>query len=125
MPSCIALLVLLACARDGQRVGGHVLRDRRSSCRPCSVSDLDRRDEAILDPDPDVVADPGAAFRHARLVREVCGDRAGPDVRVLAHLGITDVGEVRDLGARPMREFLISTKVPAFESASRTVPGRR
>ena len=50
---------------------------------------------------PDVAADRRAALRPAGLVREVGGDRAGADVRVLADLGVADVREVRHLRRGP------------------------
>src|SRR4051794_12403180 len=99
LASCISLLVLLACAGDREGTRGHVLRDRRSGGDPCSLSHLHGRDEAILDAGPDVPPDPRPALLPPRLVREVCGDRAGADVRVGADVGVADVREVGHLRA--------------------------
>src|SRR3954447_3652496 len=96
---CIPLLVLLTRPRDCERVGGDVLRYHRSGSDPSTVPDLDGRDEAIVDPGPDVAPDRGAAFRLAGRMREVGGDRAGPDVRVLADLRVADVRQVRHFRA--------------------------
>src|SRR5581483_11535386 len=98
---CIAFLVLLARASNRERVRWDVLGDHRSGRCPCTVSDLHRGDETILDPGPDVLADLRAALRHPLPMWEVRGDRAGADVRVLADLGVADVGEVRNLRPLP------------------------
>src|SRR2546423_9337137 len=94
LTGCIPLLVLLARTSDPQSVCGDVLRYHRSGCDPCSVPDLDRCHEAIVDSGPDVAADRRAALGPARPVREVCRDRAGAHIRVRADLGIPDVREV-------------------------------
>src|SRR5580765_3336839 len=91
VPGCIPLLVLLRRARYSERVGRDVLGNHRSGSDPCSVSDLERRDERIVDAGPDVTADRRTRLREPGLVREVRGDRAGADVRVLADLGVADV----------------------------------
>src|SRR5512141_582659 len=83
LPGCIALLVLLAWSSDSQRVGWDVLGDHRTGCDPCSVTHLQRRDEAIVDAGPDVAADRGARLGPAGLVREVGRDRSGADIRVV------------------------------------------
>src|SRR5262249_1090746 len=101
LPSGIALLVLLALAGHGERIRGHVPGDRRSCGDPCSVSHFDWRDEGIVDPGPDVPADLRLPLRNAWPVSEVRGDRAGADVRVLADLGVPDVGQVRHLRPWP------------------------
>src|SRR5579871_5107667 len=79
-PSCIPLLVLLTCPRDREGVGRNIVGDGRSGGRPCSVSEFDRCDEAIVDAGPDVPADPCPALGPPGLVREVGGDRARADV---------------------------------------------
>src|ERR1700712_5286126 len=99
LTGCIALLVLLARTGNPQRVCRDVLGYDRSGCNPCSVSDFDRRHEAIVDTGPDVAADRRPSLGLTRLVREVGRDRAGADVRVVADLGVTDVREVGHLGA--------------------------
>ena len=50
-------------------------------------------------PVPDVAPDPGLRLRLPRFVLEVRRDVSCRDVRVLADLGVPDVGEVRDLRA--------------------------
>src|SRR5262245_7756343 len=94
LTGCIPLLVLLARPGNPQCVRGDVLRYHRSGCDPCSVPDLDRRHEAIVDTGPDVAADLRLALWLPRLVRKVRRDRACGDVRVGADLGVADVGEV-------------------------------
>src|SRR6185437_12326155 len=96
---CIAFLVLLARAGDAERVGRDVFRYHRSGGDPSSVPHLDGRDERIVHPGPDVAADPGPALRLTGLVREVRGDGAGADVRVVADLGVAHVREMRHLRA--------------------------
>src|SRR5438477_2485961 len=86
--------------KPGQRSRGDIIRDDRTRCNPTVVSNVDRSKERIVDAGPDVAPDPGLALGEARLVREVGGDVAGCDVRVLADLGVADVGEVRDLRPR-------------------------
>src|SRR5438045_1256771 len=49
LPGCIALLVLLARASNPERIRRDVLRYDRTRGNPCSVPDLDRRHEAIVD----------------------------------------------------------------------------
>src|SRR5689334_15401736 len=66
VPSCIPLLVLLARPRDPERIRRDVLGYHRSGSDPCSVPDLERRDERIVDAGPDVAADRRAALRLAR-----------------------------------------------------------
>src|SRR5579862_2510578 len=103
---CIAFLVLLSRAGNRECVCRDVLCDHRSGGCPCTVSHLHGGDETILDPGPDVVADPGAAFRRAFPMRKVGGDRAGTDVRVRADVGVADVGEVRHLRPLPHARVL-------------------
>src|SRR6266542_5630700 len=74
----------------------------RSRPDPGVVSDLDRRNERIVDAGPDVAADFCPPFRLALLVREVDGDVAGGDVRVVADLGVADVRLMRHL--RPLSD---------------------
>src|SRR4029077_4565128 len=95
LTGCIPLLVLLAWTGDPQCVCGDILRYHRPGCNPCSVPDLDRRHEAIVDAGPDVAADLRAALRLAGPVREVRRDRARADVCVGADFGVADVGQMR------------------------------
>src|SRR5882757_5144462 len=99
LTGCIALLVLLARTGNSQRVRRDIFRYHRSSCNPCSVPDLDRRHEAIVDTGPDVATDPRAALRLPRPVREIGRDRARSDVGVAADLGVADIRQVGHLGA--------------------------
>src|SRR5436190_24227727 len=93
----IPLLVLLAWRKSGQRGRGHVLGDHRSWIDPCIVADLDWCDERIVDAGRDVATDPRPPLVPSGPVGEVRGDVAGGDVRVLADVGIADVGQVRHL----------------------------
>src|SRR3989442_33896 len=99
LTGCIALLVLLARTGNPQRVRRDIFRYHRSGCNPCSVPDLDRRHEAIVDTGPDVAPDRRPALRLSRPVREVGRDRAGADVCVTADLGVTDIRQMGHLGA--------------------------
>src|SRR5205823_1349100 len=71
----------------------------RTACNPSIVSDLHRRFEPIVNAGPDVSPDLRPPLPPAGLVRVVRRDVAGGHVRVLADLGVADVGEVRHLGA--------------------------
>src|SRR3954470_6717919 len=84
-------------AREGTR--RDVVRDDRSRPKPHIIPNHDRSNERIVDTGPDVLADRRLTFRATGLVREVRGDVAGGNVRPLADLGITDIGEVRHLRA--------------------------
>src|ERR1022692_1335351 len=83
----------------GERSGRDIIRDDRTRCNPSVVTDLHRSIERIVDTGPDVAPDPGLRLRFTGFVLEVRGDIPGGDVRVLADLGVPDVGEVRDLRA--------------------------
>src|SRR5437763_12151736 len=105
--SVVALSTEIALFRDllrwetGERFGRDIFCYVRPTRNPCVVPDLDRGLEPIVDAGPDVAADLRPGFRAARLVREVGGDVAGGHVRVLADLGVADVGEVGHFRARP------------------------
>ena len=88
-----------AAANPASEPGGTSSVMTDPGCNPSVVANLDRSNEVIVDAGPDVAADRRPPLRLARLVREVGGDVAGGDVRVLADLGVADVGEVRDLRA--------------------------
>src|SRR5262245_20037467 len=81
--------------KPGQRTGRDIIRDDGACCNPTVVSDLDRGIEDSVHPGPDVAADLRPLLRHAGLVLEIRGDVAGRDVRPLADLRVSDVGEVR------------------------------
>src|SRR4029453_5171995 len=74
--------------------------------KPSIVANLDRRIERIVDAGPDVAPDARRRLRLTGLVFEVRSDVAGGDVRILADLGVADVGKVRDLRSRADRGFL-------------------
>src|SRR5215831_7394607 len=101
LPSGISLLVLLLRTGNRERIRRHILRDRRSGGDPCSVSYFDWRDEGIVDPGPDVLADRRSTLGSPGLVGEVRSDRTGPDVRVFPDFGIADVRQVRHLRPWP------------------------
>src|SRR5712691_6958167 len=89
----------LAWREPGERSGGDIIGDDRTRRNPSVVANADRSIERIVDTGPDVAADPGRALGLPPLVREIGGDVAGGDVRILADLGVPDVGEVRHLRA--------------------------
>src|SRR5438874_4118423 len=101
--SVVALSTEIALFRDllrwesSERFGRDIFCYVRPACNPCIVPDLDRGLEAIVDAGPDVAADLRLPLGPARLVREVGRDVARGHVRVLADLGVADVGEMRDL----------------------------
>src|SRR6266540_3346423 len=109
--SVVALSTEVALFRDllrrepSKRFGRDIFCYVRPARNPCIVSDLDRGLEAIVNPGPDVAADLRPLLRAARLVGEVGRDVPGSDVRVLADLGVADVGEVRHL--RPGAELRV------------------
>src|SRR5947207_9552266 len=96
--SVVALSTEIALFRDllrwetSERFGRDIFCYVRPARNPCVVPDLDRSLEPIVDAGPDVAADLGLLLRSARLVREVRRDVAGRDVRVLADLGLADIG---------------------------------
>src|SRR3954464_11480175 len=67
--------------KPGQRTGRDIIRDDGTCCNPNVVANLDRGIGGGVPTGPDVAADPGAALRLARLVREVKRDGAGRAVR--------------------------------------------
>ena len=96
----VALDVRLALAGDPERAGRHVLRDRRVRRREGVVAERHRRDERRVDARVHAIADRRAVLVDAVVVG---GDRRGAEVRVLADVGVADVGEVRDLPAARRR----------------------
>src|SRR5579884_58301 len=94
-----AFLRRLPRGKTGQRTRRDIIRDDGPCRNPNVVANLDLGIEDSVHAGPDVAADLRSALGLARLVREVRGDVAGRDVRALAHLGVADVGEVRDLRA--------------------------
>src|SRR4051794_9458866 len=83
--------VLLPGAGDAERVGRDVLGDDATRCRPRAIADFDGRDERRVHGGLDVGPDRGAMLVPAVVVG---GDVAGADVRVLADVGVADVGQV-------------------------------
>src|SRR5690606_31878214 len=88
----------LGATGDRQCAVGHVVTHRGSATGHRVVADPDRGDEGVVGAGLGVVADRGPVLVGAVVVGE---DRAGPDVGLLADLGVSDVGQVRDLGAVP------------------------
>src|SRR3954452_9238874 len=103
--SVVALSTEIALFRDllrwesSERFGRDIFCYVRPARNPCIVPDLDRGLEAIVNAGPDVAADLRLPFGTTGLMGEIRGDVPGCDVRALAHLGIADIGEMRDLGA--------------------------
>ena len=107
-------------ARTRERAGRDVFRDHRTRRNPRVVADLDRSNERIVDAGPDVAADRRPAFGCPGSCVKFAVMLPARDVRVLADVGVADVGEVRHLRARAdVREFLISTKVPDLRARCR------
>src|SRR3954454_2646313 len=94
-----AFLGLLARGEPGERTGSDIIRDDRTRRNPSVVANADRSIERIVDCGPDVVPDPRLRLRAARLVLEVGGHVGGGDVRVMPDFRVSDVGQMRDLGA--------------------------
>src|SRR5438046_10193802 len=94
-----AFLGFLAWREAGERSRGDIICDDRTRRNPSVVANVDRSIERIVDTGPDVAADPGRALRQARFVGEIGRDVARGDVRILADLRVSEVREVRNLGA--------------------------
>src|SRR5207302_2261915 len=94
-----AFLGLLARREPGERSGGDIICDDRTRRNPSVVANVDRSIERIVDTGPDVAADPSRALRQTRFVGEIGRDVARRDVRIFADLGVSEVREVRNLGA--------------------------
>src|SRR5712671_4342480 len=92
-------LGFLARREPCKRSRGDIICDDRTRRNPSIVANVHRCTKRIVDTGPDVAPDPCPTFRLSRLVREICSDVAGGDVRVLSDLGIPNVGEMRDLRA--------------------------
>src|SRR5579884_2163638 len=84
-----------ACQGSGRDVVGYDGAGRD----PCVVADLHRGHERIVDGGPDVAPDLRPLLRLPRAMVEVGRHVRGADIRVLADLGVADVGEVRHLRA--------------------------
>src|SRR5438309_2408386 len=97
----IALFRYLLRGETSERFGRDIFCYVRPARNPCVVPDLDRCLEPIVNAGPDVPADLRLSFGTAGLMRVVGRYVPRGHVRVLADLGIPDVGEVRDLGASP------------------------
>src|SRR3954469_9491690 len=95
----VAFLVLLPRARDRERLRRDIVGDDRSRRDPSIVANLDRRNEGIVDPGPDVAADFRPAFRPAFLVRIVHSAVSRRAIRVRAALCVSDVRLVGHLRA--------------------------
>src|SRR4029453_7004382 len=95
----ISLLVYLAASGDCERPGRDVLRDDRARGPPSIGANRDGSNEQIVDARVDVATDLRAELARAELGPVVSRDRSRADVRLLAHVGVADVGQVRDLRA--------------------------
>ena len=91
-----ALKIGLAGTRNAQRTGRNVLGDSRTGSRKRTVTQLDRRNEVGVAADEAVVTDLGAVLVIAVVVDN---DRAAAEVDALADGRVTDIGQVRNLGA--------------------------
>src|SRR5690242_1896717 len=90
-------LRLLPRGEPGEGSRGDIIGDDRARCNPSIVANVDRSIERIVDAGPDVAPDPRPGLRLPRFVLEIGGDVPRGDVRVLADLRVTDVGQVRHL----------------------------
>src|SRR5690242_5724126 len=94
--SVVALSTEIALFRDllrresSERFGRDIFCYVRPARNPCVIPDLDRGLESIVNAGPDVAPDLRPALGPAGLVREVRGDVAGGDVRVLADFRVAD-----------------------------------
>ena len=115
------LLVLLPGPGDGEGHGRDVVGDGGACGDVRTVPDRDGRDEVRVAADEGVIPDGGAVFFRAVIV-----DRHGAaaEVAVPADIAVTDVGEVRDLGAVGNVGVLISTKSPTRMWLPIVEPGR-
>src|SRR3954447_23629297 len=86
--------VLLPGAGDAERVRRDVLGDHATRSRVRAIADFDRGHERRVDAGLDIGPDPGPMLLAAVVVGR---DVAGADVGVLSDIGVTDVGQVRDL----------------------------
>ena len=90
------LKIGLAGTCNAQRTGRNVLGDSRTGSRKRTVAQLDRRNEVGIAADEAVVTDLGAVLVIAVVVDN---DRAAAEVDALADGRVTDIGQVRNLGA--------------------------
>src|SRR4051795_7310237 len=88
-----AFFGFLALREPGERSGRDIIGDDRTRRNPSVIADLHGRIERIVDCGPDVAADLRPGLGLPGLVLEIGGDVGGGDVRVLADLGVPDVGE--------------------------------
>src|SRR5579864_7634315 len=79
-------LGFLAGCEPCERSGGNIIGDDRTRRNPSIVANVHRCIERIVDAGPDVAPDPGDPLGEPRFVREIGGDVACGDVRVLTDL---------------------------------------
>jgi hypothetical protein len=101
-------------ALDAQRTGGHIMADGGAGSRERMVADGDGCDQVRVAADERIVADGRVELALAVVV---AGDGAAAEVAVLAHRGITDVGQMADcvaLGKVGILRFDISAQMAAL-----------
>src|SRR5205823_6257416 len=86
----------LAAAADSQAVVGHVFGDGRARGDISVVPDVHRGHENRIAADENAFADGRGMFLEAIVI---AGNRAGADVALGAHLGVSEIGEVRHFRA--------------------------
>src|SRR5438876_3312220 len=92
-----SFLVDLLASGDRKGSWRDVLRDDRARRNPSIVADSDRSNKHIVATRVDVAADRRPELARPELRSVVGGDRPGGDVRLLTHVGVADVREVRHL----------------------------
>src|SRR6266550_1282954 len=107
--SVVALSTEIALFRDllrrepSERFGRDIFCYVCPARNPCVVPDLDRGFEPIVNAGVDVSPDLRPPLGAVGLVGEIGRDVPGGDVRVLADLGVPDIGKVRHL--RPVTDL--------------------
>ncbi len=83
-----------AAERNG--IFGNILRHDAAGGNQRAIADRNRCDQRGIRADEGIRADTGDMLVHAIVI---AGDRTGTDIGLLADEGITDIGEMVDLGA--------------------------
>ena len=112
-------------AKPDERVVGDVVGDDGSRRRPNVVANSDRSNEHSVDGDPDVAPDRRPALRRPGSCGKLAVIEPAPMFDPSPISASPMYERCGTFAPSPIRDFLISTNVPAFAPRSRTVPGRR